>query len=478
MESCRGLLLCDGWELGAEKWSGIPTYFTAEAVGSNAFFVPSEWARCMFVIELINMLIQHGYSDEDVNKLREVMEKKVHYMHLSFEQVQIIDDTRDTQGRRVVSKEVLREGMWLALEFKHKILSAPMNHTNLGLVSTGEPVANQPYHIIPRNDETTFGGSVETGKQEEEFKWTKYPPFRFALEFKHVDKLPGGKRVYSRTIWYAGSYWNVYIQKVRQRKTSVAQMGLYLHRAKQPTVIPDVPSSPQNDTVMSGSTTIRIDSNRIIHFEPDRQSSHHFNNSGNTTATTFVENDFDTIEDDSTNTTFVTSRSVSGTSMTDNSKRSLPVTGEYYDPRPKIATYFEIMMPSFRYRGNTSNNPGLNRTSSSSHGSANALSGVTRFASSPDMFTLSQSWGWKSTTLCGAVDEMTLDEDDNSSKDAATSNTSVPAVVTTTSNKNNEINSSSAKNNNSANAASPAEERSLKFAVLLGNFFLHIKFNC
>jgi len=37
--------------------------------------------------------------------------------------------------------------------------------------------------------------------------------------------------VYSRTVWYAGSLWNVYIQKVETTKNT--QLGVYLHRAKE-----------------------------------------------------------------------------------------------------------------------------------------------------------------------------------------------------------------------------------------------------
>jgi hypothetical protein len=36
--------------------------------------------------------------------------------------------------------------------------------------------------------------------------------------------------VYSRTVSYAGSLWNIYIQKVRSAKN--VQLGVYLHRAK------------------------------------------------------------------------------------------------------------------------------------------------------------------------------------------------------------------------------------------------------
>ncbi|KAB2574850.1 putative germ cell-less protein-like 1-like [Lasiodiplodia theobromae] len=61
--------------------------------------------------------------------------------------------------------------------------------------------------------------------------YTHFPPFRFAAEFPNPRLLKEKKRVYSRTVFYAGSLWNIYIQKVRSSKNP--QLGVYLHRAKE-----------------------------------------------------------------------------------------------------------------------------------------------------------------------------------------------------------------------------------------------------
>ncbi|KAH7397409.1 hypothetical protein BKA66DRAFT_454305 [Pyrenochaeta sp. MPI-SDFR-AT-0127] len=60
---------------------------------------------------------------------------------------------------------------------------------------------------------------------------TEFPPFRFSAEFPNPRFLKEKKRVYSRTVSYAGSLWNIYIQKVRSAKS--VQLGVYLHRAKE-----------------------------------------------------------------------------------------------------------------------------------------------------------------------------------------------------------------------------------------------------
>ncbi|TKA61366.1 hypothetical protein B0A49_09123, partial [Cryomyces minteri] len=54
--------------------------------------------------------------------------------------------------------------------------------------------------------------------------YTHYPPFRFAAEFPNPRLLKEKKRVYSRTVFYAGSLWNIYIQKVRSSKNP--QLGV------------------------------------------------------------------------------------------------------------------------------------------------------------------------------------------------------------------------------------------------------------
>ncbi|KAF2848648.1 hypothetical protein T440DRAFT_469992 [Plenodomus tracheiphilus IPT5] len=67
--------------------------------------------------------------------------------------------------------------------------------------------------------------------QPKPIAYTEYPPFRFSAEFPNPRFLKEKKRVYSRTVSYAGSLWNIYIQKVRSAKN--VQLGVYLHRAKE-----------------------------------------------------------------------------------------------------------------------------------------------------------------------------------------------------------------------------------------------------
>lgn len=95
--------------------------------------------------------------------------------------------------------------------------SSPSNNAEPGARPTPPPLGR-----------TTAAG--EEG-QPGSIAYSHFPPFRFATEFPNPRGLKERKRVYSRTVFYAGSLWNVYIQKVRSVKNP--QLGVYLHRAKE-----------------------------------------------------------------------------------------------------------------------------------------------------------------------------------------------------------------------------------------------------
>ncbi|XP_014555767.1 hypothetical protein COCVIDRAFT_101578 [Bipolaris victoriae FI3] len=98
---------------------------------------------------------------------------------------------------------------------------------------------------FPRRPISAGGGNAG---QPRPIAYTEFPPFRFSAEFPNPRFLKEKKRVYSRTVSYAGSLWNIYIQKVRSAKN--VQLGVYLHRAKEREVDETVQASvlsQQND---------------------------------------------------------------------------------------------------------------------------------------------------------------------------------------------------------------------------------------
>ncbi|KAL6153974.1 hypothetical protein ACJQWK_01629 [Exserohilum turcicum] len=94
---------------------------------------------------------------------------------------------------------------------------------------------------FPRRPISAGGGNAG---QPKPIAYTEFPPFRFSAEFPNPRFLKEKKRVYSRTVSYAGSLWNIYIQKVRSAKN--IQLGVYLHRAKEREVEEAVQSSSLN----------------------------------------------------------------------------------------------------------------------------------------------------------------------------------------------------------------------------------------
>ncbi|KAI6159488.1 hypothetical protein EDD17DRAFT_1610737 [Pisolithus thermaeus] len=201
--------------------------------------------------------------------------------------------------------------------------------------------------------------SDATGKS----RWSPYPPYRFAVEFWDIDALKEKSRLHSHTIWYAGSLFNVYVQVVRKKG---AQLGIYLHRQSSVDPIPG-PSSPLQP--------VRERSHNRVPSLP-----HHIPTSPSSPTIHYSPS----IHPPSRS---VTPNSALSTSHTSDKAyqsfgNAIPATAPpvapvqpYRDPRPSVAAYFAVSCMS-------------------STGSS-----VTRFTSVPDMFSVSQSWGWKSSSL-------------------------------------------------------------------------------
>lgn len=81
----------------------------------------------------------------------------------------------------------------------------------------------------------------ETGRMQ---KWISNEPFRFSVEFWGIESLKEKTRLYSHTIWYAGSCYNVYIQAVRKKGL---QLGVYLQRQSNVDPIP-LASAPRTSS--------------------------------------------------------------------------------------------------------------------------------------------------------------------------------------------------------------------------------------
>ncbi|PPQ98872.1 hypothetical protein CVT24_003503 [Panaeolus cyanescens] len=219
-------------------------------------------------------------------------------------------------------------------------------------------------------------------------RWTPYPPYRFSVEFWDLDWLREKSRLHSQTIWYAGSLFNVYVQVVR--KKGQAQLGIYLHRQSHVDPIP-ASSTPSNSgiqatTSMASGTSIPLERSLHIrqpslpsllsqaastsgnpnHYSP---SIHPPPRSATPAGTANIHPSPPSPSSSPPSVSILTSTGIPATI-------TLPTPSQpYRDPRSSISAYFAI-------------------TCASATGSSQ-----TRFSSSPDVFSVSQSWGWKSSSL-------------------------------------------------------------------------------
>ncbi|MCJ1428968.1 hypothetical protein MMC29_006881, partial [Sticta canariensis] len=556
LASAKAMLCREGWEMPLRYWDGISGEIAREIIGGDGFFVPGEWERWILAKKVLDRRLKtraveaglfekNGkhkqappdtmnflairfdtvyrknsafsgrpvpeaydswlalYTSPDIAALLVLLDEGIHYVHLSFEQLQKIRDQRDVLGLPVMPEKVISNALWMSMELRQKVVNAKDLDMELGLSygseenpdvdtsdgaieaknsNAGTDASSQskgkqagsntqedgeddmesgswdgngkPRKFwIPYTDSTSvMGGNPDTiaaaangtrpymtrhlsrlsaSIDPQDVQWasdftasvndrpqtpgrsmpsepatpisyTHYPPFRFAAEFPSHRNLKEKKRVYSRTVWYAGSLWNVYIQKVETTKNT--QLGVYLHRAKE-------------KEERSGSVDERIGRVEMLMRRNERTRHHQqietradadddTSGSGGDLDATLVT---DPVSAPSSQATALSNllrgdgimkasqtpgtltlsnlpdRTYNGSNigsedeneeLTDTNKKfKSPTLPPYVDGRPTIKTYFKIYSPSKGGRM------------------------LSVYESAPDNFNFSQSWGWKSSTM-------------------------------------------------------------------------------
>jgi len=386
-------------------------------------------------------------------------------MYLDFHELHHIRSTKDCFGVPLLPENVITEALWANLELRQKVVGAPehdielyisadassddrhadITHADQRASTSTDPwgpstnrsrrkfwIPNGDCNIVYGNDaalprrhsahisspsaeDSTFFRDVTTdlttgqrkGHAAEVMKYCTFPPFRFAAEFANPHHLKEKKRVYSKTVFYAGSLWNLYIQKVRPAGNKTPQLGVYLHRVKsyEPeemtasagggprSSVDERIGALEREMLMRGGNrdfTFNIrsllqddtngSSSSITGREDNNNASHHRNAKLSPQARAHSVNQ-------------PSMPVASHASWATDEEGDMPVSyprldhGNYHavlppyvDGRPTIKTYFKIYCPSKGGRITTS------------------------FESSPDSFNFSQSWGWKSNTLLADED--------------------------------------------------------------------------
>ena len=568
LSSAKAMLCREGWEMPLRYWDGIPGDIIREIIGGDGFFVPGEWERWILAKRVLDRRLKvqaqevglvdsqgkakrappdsmnflairfdtvyrknsalgaRGvpeaydpwltlYTCPDVAALLVLLDEGIHYVHLSFEQLQKIREQRDILGVPVMPEKVISNALWMSLELRQKIMNARELDMELGLSqvseernenssprgenidnnfgsdsivsATGTGSSGNQVHAslddneedemesgswdgngkprkfwIPNTDATSvmggnpeivssattgsrpymtrhasrlsatidahdvlwasdFGSTAHDGPQTPSralaadttplVSYTHYPPFRFAAEFPNPRALKEKKRIYSRTVWYAGSLWNVYVQKVETTKST--QLGVYLHRAKE---------KEGSEELMMGNhssvdeRTARLEreilmnrnerrSHRQQQMEARTEAEEETSGSGGDPDATLVPT---TSADRPRATTLSGLLRGQGLMKASQTPGSLPLSSlpdhkygattpdtddeidrivqplrkfkvsalpPYVDARPTIKTYFKIYTPSKGGRI------------------------LSEYESAPDKFNFSQSWGWRSSNM-------------------------------------------------------------------------------
>ena len=558
LASAKAMLCREGWEMPLRYWDGISGEIAREIIGGDGFYIPGEWERWILAKRILDRrlklrateagLYDSGghykrapldmmdflairfdtvyrknagiggrpvpeaydawlalYTSPDISALLVLLDEGIHYVHLSFEQLQSIRNQRDALGLPILPEKVISNALWMSMELRQKVVNANDLDMELGLTHAAEAATDPeaPGDIqgtskpsepkkeasykgkskearsenheeeeeeedmesgswdgngkprkfwIPHTDSTSImggnpdalvtavgGGRSHTSRHlsrlsatidPQDVQWasdftsalndtpttaakrpdppepalpisyTHYPPFRFAAEFPNPRNLKEKKRMYSRTVWYAGSLWNVYIQKVETAKNT--QLGVYLHRAKDK----EERSNSVDERIGQVEMLLRRNeiNRRQLRAGHRADADEDTSGSGGDPDVTLVAESGTTSSraiaigrmmrghgitkasqspsglasgnQDQSYTGGILGSEEDGEHLAENGKKSqTPALPLYVDGRPTIKTYFKIYSPSKGGRM------------------------LSVYESAPDHFNFSQSWGWKSSSM-------------------------------------------------------------------------------
>ncbi|ANB12932.1 hypothetical protein AWJ20_1210 [Sugiyamaella lignohabitans] len=411
-EACKSFLCIEGPTVSEDIWLKIPSDMLVDVITSDSFFVTSEFDRCVFLMgrynQISSLLSSLEFSDfssslnqklvldddikkgadadvqgtEDVSadrienlkqtliRIQKGLNFGIHYANIAPGQLRFLESVKDRKLNPLIDRAVLLEALWTQTMLQQDICSKGAFYpSTLSFISQH----GLNYRVTEESVRTDRNQSRLEAEANSGPTLTGYPPFRFAVEFPNVAEMPVYKRVYSQTFWYAGSYWNVYIQRGPHKK-GVYQLGVYLHRGR-PDMVPD----SSQDYV--SSSIRRNDGSFSVHGEDQTYD--------DLTAVykeklSPVENQkaFEQFKSSQPRVSMTPSNECSGNILLKVGRELKEVRNAvnmeplYIDERKKVSAYFKIYTTS-----------------------REGMSSLSCFSSSPDTFDISQSWGWKSKSL-------------------------------------------------------------------------------
>ncbi|KAH7916472.1 hypothetical protein BJ138DRAFT_1169287 [Hygrophoropsis aurantiaca] len=419
---------------------GLNSQWVRELISSDAFFIKGERERYDFACSVVELRRRQGIDDEEEKDWDIMFREGIYYANMSVDDIiSFSQHISPTTGRIYVPLAALQAAHWNQSILRVQITSRsntttspssppssppPPRDKELGLSVTTADIltrlsatdnhTHNPeekekiYYPVAHDSSLRIGdpNGIEGGSMDQLFdtiadskaatrattseanffglkptrptasecvaldttgkaRWSPYPPCRFSVEFWDIDALKEKSRLHSHTIWYAGSLYNVYVQVVRKKGI---QLGVYLHRQSSVDPIP-APSAPAQSTLRGDRSHNRAPSTPSTNPASASSPSVHYSPSIHPPTRSTTPN-----SSPSTSSGIVTSYLPSVGSIP---AMAPPITPQqpYRDPRSAVSAYFAI-------------------SCSSSTGAS-----MTRFTSVPDVFSVSQSWGWKSSSL-------------------------------------------------------------------------------
>lgn len=277
-------------------------------------------------------------------------------------------------------------------------ISAVPSHLRTNVRASGTPPPGQPAPSSSSKKEDLSNNSSTSPTLVQEH-WTGFEPMRASFEFFGVDKLQEKQRLYSPTFHFAGSLWNIYVQTLKKPKG--LQLGVYLHRQNPLDSLPpySIPA-PLSETASDPALTVGTPKGLRGLFGNDTAGASKSISSPKSTPSSFS----------------FPSSPAGGSSFINNSNAgpSDSSVGASYSGPGGYRSYSLLAassstanqqphlkpaeMPQMPY----SDTRRMLKASFSIHCPSPLGTALTRFSSAPDQFTLSQSWGWKSSSLLGA----------------------------------------------------------------------------
>ncbi|KZT22116.1 hypothetical protein NEOLEDRAFT_1138458 [Neolentinus lepideus HHB14362 ss-1] len=406
---------------------GLDAAWVRALVTSDFLFVAAERERYDLARGVVEVRRRQGVDAGEEAEWEEMFGRGVYYANMSFDDLMYISrDVSPTTGRPYVSLHVLQSALWTQSVLRHQITARPagtpsppsspgQRDRELGVTVTTAEIRTAPstdlggeqrYFPIPADSSVRIGdtSALEHASMDELFaaplaepadpkkvsrlpttertffgllsppspaqaRWSPFPPFRFGVEFWDVDALREKSRLHSQTVWYAGSLFNVYVQVVRKKGVPGVQLGVYLHRQSSVDPVP-----PRSAPVLAERERERGHDRRVS--APNASTGVHASPSLPAIGSALSRST--TPSSTATSSSGPVSASLPGSS----SANTVPATAPpvmppqaYRDPRGAVSAYFTI-----------------------SCASATGAS-LTQFTSAPDTFSVSQSWGWKSSSL-------------------------------------------------------------------------------